>query len=185
MVRPTGIVRRIDELGRIVVPKELRRTLRIREGDSVEIYVDENANIVLKKYSPVGQLKTMSRDMAEALAESSGLVALVCDKDLVLASAGAGAPDLTDRSIGGAVEKSMNERQVLLVHFSGGGESSSIVDKSADGFVIVSAAIAPIVVEGEAVGAVVVGTTSNKSTVGDLEESLVVAAAGYFSRQVG
>ena len=64
-MRPTGIVRRIDELGRIVVPKELRRTLRIREGDSVEIYVDENGNIVLRKYSPVGQLKAMSHDMAE------------------------------------------------------------------------------------------------------------------------
>lgn len=184
-MRPTGIVRRIDELGRIVVPKELRRTLRIHEGDSVEIYVDESANIVLKKYSPIGQLKAMSRDMAEALASSSGLVALVCDKDLVLASAGVGVPDLEGRAIGRAVEKSMNERQVLLVHFSGGGEASSMVDKSPDGFVIVSAAIAPIVVEGESVGAVVVGTTSNTSTVGELEESLVTAAAGYFSRQVG
>ena len=184
-MRPTGIVRRIDELGRIVVPKELRRTLRIREGDSVEIYVDENGNIVLRKYSPVGQLKAMSHDMAEALAESSGLVALICDKDVVLASAGPGAPDLSDRAIGRAVEKSMSDRQVLLVHFSGGGEAASIVDPGDDGFVIVSAAIAPIIVDGEAVGAVVVGTTSNVTTVGELEEGLVVTAAGYFARQVG
>ena len=76
-MRPTGIVRRIDELGRIVVPKELRRSLRIHEGDSVEIFVDPDGSIVLKKYSAVGQLREMAADMAEALAKSSGEVALI------------------------------------------------------------------------------------------------------------
>lgn len=183
-MRPTGIVRRIDELGRIVVPKELRRSLRIHEGDSVEIYVDPEGNIILKKYSPVGQIRIISSDMAEALAGASGEVALVCDKDVVVAAAGPGIPNLVERGIGRAVEKSMNERQVLMVHFSGGGDSSSIVERDNDGFAIISAAIAPIIAEGEAVGAVVVGTTSNTVTVGELEESLVVTAAGYMARQV-
>ena len=183
-MRPTGIVRRIDELGRIVVPKELRRSLRIHEGDSVEIFVDPDGSIVLKKYSAVGQLREMAADMAEALAKSSGEVALICDRDVVIACAGAGEHNLVDRAVGRAVEKSMLERQVLLVHFSGGSESSSILVDDGSEFALISAAIAPIIADGDPIGAVIIGTPSQQKTVGDLEESLVFTAAGYIGRQV-
>ncbi len=183
-MRPTGIVRRIDELGRIVVPKELRRSLRIHEGDSVEIFVDPEGSIVLKKYSSVEQLKKEAANMAEALANSSGEVALICDRDVVVACAGAGEHDLIGRAVGRAVEKSMVERQVLLVHFSGGSESSSILVDDGSEFAIISAAIAPILSDGDPIGAVIIGTPSQERTVGDLEEKLVVTAAGYIGRQV-
>ena len=181
-MRPTGIVRRIDELGRIVVPKELRRSLRIREGDSVEIFIDQDGSIVLKKYSAVAQMANVAGDMAESLAQSSGEVALICDRDVVVASAGAGEHNLIGRAIGRAVEKSMFERQVLRVHFSGGSESSSILIDDGSEFALISAAIAPIVADGDPVGAVVIGIPSHDRTIGDLEESLVVAAAGYIGR---
>ena len=184
-MRATGIVRRIDELGRIVVPKELRRSLRIHEGDSVEIYVDPKGSVVLKKYSPVAQLKAVADDMAESLSASSGGVALICDRDTVISASGPHEEGLRDRRIGRAIEKAIVEKQPLMVHFSGGGDASSILaNEGPNSIAMISAAIAPIVAEGDPVGAVVVGTTSSDRTVGDLEESLAVTAAGYLARQV-
>ncbi|MEA4883366.1 MAG: stage V sporulation T C-terminal domain-containing protein [Clostridia bacterium] len=183
-MKPTGIVRRIDELGRIVVPKELRRSLRIREGDPVEIYVEPDGSIVLKKYSPVGQLKSVADDMVESLAIGSGQVAMIFDRDTAIAAAGAAGVKIVGRPVGRAVEKAMAERQVLLVHYSGGGDASSILEDEGSDFMIVSAAIAPIISDGDSLGAVVVGTTSDRWTVGDLEEKLVATAAGYIARQV-
>ncbi|MDD2200818.1 MAG: stage V sporulation T C-terminal domain-containing protein [Firmicutes bacterium] len=184
-MRATGIVRRIDELGRIVVPKELRRSLRIHEGDSVEIYVDPKGSVVLKKYSPVAQLKDVASDMAESLSSSSGDVALICDRDTVVAASGPHKEELLGRRVGRAVEKAMVEKQALMVHFSGGGDASSILaNEGPDSIAMISAAIAPIIADGDSVGAVIVGTTSNDSTVGDLEESLAITAAGYLARQV-
>jgi AbrB family transcriptional regulator (stage V sporulation protein T) len=184
-MRATGIVRRIDELGRIVVPKELRRSLRIHEGDSVEIYVDPKGSIVLKKYSPVAQLRDVASDMAESLSASSGGVALICDRDMVIAASGPHSEELLGRLVGRAIEKAMAEKQALMVHFSGGGDASGILASAGpDSVAMISAAIAPIVADGDAVGAVVVGTTSNDSTVGGLEEGLAVTAAGYLARQV-
>jgi len=184
-MRPTGIVRRIDELGRIVVPKELRRSLRIHEGDSVEIYVDPKGSVVLKKYSPVAQLKVVATDMAESLSASSGSVALICDRDVVIAASGPLKEELIDRRVGRAVEKAMAEKQALMVHFSGGGDASSILaNDGPDSVAMISAAIAPIIADGDPVGAVVIGTTASDRTVGDLEESLAITAAGYLARQV-
>ena len=71
-MRATGIVRRIDELGRVVIPKEIRRTLRIREGDPLEIYTDHDGEVVLKKYSPIGEIANIAKDYTDSLYRTLG-----------------------------------------------------------------------------------------------------------------
>ena len=89
-MKATGIVRRIDDLGRIVVPKEIRRTLRIREGDPLEIFTDRDGEIILKKYSPIGELGQFAGEYAESLAQTTGYLVLVTDCDHVIAASGSG-----------------------------------------------------------------------------------------------
>ena len=84
-MRATGIVRRIDDLGRVVIPKEIRRTLRIREGDPLEIFTDREGEIILKKYSPIGELGAFAKEYAESLAQTAGHVTCIVDKDRIIA----------------------------------------------------------------------------------------------------
>ena len=93
-MKATGIVRRIDDLGRVVIPKEIRKTLRIKEGTPLEIFTDREGEIILKKYSPIGELNVFAKEYAEALAQSSGMVACITDHDQVVAAAGQGSRNI-------------------------------------------------------------------------------------------
>ena len=88
-MKATGIVRRIDDLGRVVIPKEIRRTLRIREGDPLEIFVDHDGEVILKKYSPIGELGDFAQEYADSLFEATGHIAIITDRDQIIAIAGA------------------------------------------------------------------------------------------------
>ena len=92
-MKATGIVRRIDDLGRVVVPKEIRRTLRIREGDPLEIFTDREGEIILKKYSPLGELSVFAKQYAESLAQTTGHMVCVTDRDTIVATAGGAKKD--------------------------------------------------------------------------------------------
>ena len=96
-MKATGIVRRIDDLGRVVIPKEIRRTQRIREGDPLEIFTTGDGEVVFKKYSPMGEVSRLAAQYAEALAKALGCTALICDRDHILAAAGPGRRDYADR----------------------------------------------------------------------------------------
>ena len=98
-MKATGIVRRIDELGRVVIPKEIRRTLRIREGDPLEIFTDREGEVILKKYSPIGELGDFAKEYAESLHLALGHTALICDKDNIIAVAGASRRELLDKPL--------------------------------------------------------------------------------------
>ena len=113
-MKATGIVRRIDDLGRVVVPKEIRRTLRIREGDPLEIYTDREGGIVLRKYSPIGELSQFSKQYAEALAQNTGYIVSITDRDQHIAVAGAGKKDLAKKAISRQMDTLMNQRESLL-----------------------------------------------------------------------
>ena len=89
-MKATGIVRRIDDLGRVVIPKEIRRTMHIREGDPLEIFTDREGGIMLRKYSPIGEMGDFARTYAEALSRSLNAVACIADKEAVIAAAGPG-----------------------------------------------------------------------------------------------
>ena len=109
-MKATGIVRRIDDLGRVVIPKEIRRTQRIREGDPLEIFTTGDGEVVFKKYSPMGEVSRLAAQYAEALARALGCTALICDRDHILAAAGPGKRDYADRRVSLPLERMMESR---------------------------------------------------------------------------
>ena len=111
-MKATGVVRRIDDLGRIVVPKEIRKTLRIREGDPLEIFTDKEGEIILKKYSPIGELSEFATQYAEALAKTTGHIACISDKDTIIAVSGAPKKEYLEKSVSSELEKLMEDKMV-------------------------------------------------------------------------
>ena len=96
-MKATGIVRRIDDLGRIVIPKEIRRTLRIREGDPLEIYTEKDGEVIFKKYSPMGDLQAVAAQLCESIGKNTGHIAAVADRDSIIAVAGAPKRELLEK----------------------------------------------------------------------------------------
>ena len=117
-MRATGIVRRIDELGRVVIPKEIRRTLRIREGDPLEIYTDRDGEVILKKYSPIGEMSSFAKDYTESLFRSLGHIAVIVDRDQVVAASGLPRKELGDKPISRALETAIASRQTVSATFN-------------------------------------------------------------------
>ena len=150
-MKATGIVRRIDDLGRVVVPKEIRRTLRIREGDPLEIFTDREGEIILKKYSPIGELGTFAQQYADSLAQTTGYVVCVTDRDAVIACAGNGKKDYLGRHISRELEGLIQERQSIQA-LSSDRIFVPVTEETMDG--MVSETIVPIISEGDAIGSV-------------------------------
>lgn len=120
-MKATGIVRRIDELGRVVIPKEIRRTLRIREGDPLEIFTDRD-ELMLKKYSPIATLERFSEGSAKSLNDLSGYLAVICDTDEVLYASGEGRKEINRKPLSAAIEKILKDRRSYLANASEGGD---------------------------------------------------------------
>lgn len=180
-MKATGIVRRIDDLGRVVIPKEIRRTLRIREGDPLEIFTDREGEVILKKYSPIGELSTFSGEYAESLAQSTGCIVCITDTDQVIAAAGAGRKELQDKMISKSLVEVMELREQVLAAF-GEKKYRKIVEGQIEEYEF--QAICPIVCEGDVIGAVVMLTKDKKKSFGELEKMLVYTAAGFLGRQM-
>ena len=113
-MKATGIVRRIDDLGRVVIPKEIRRTLRIREGDPLEIFTDREGEIILKKYSPIGELGTFAKEYAESLAQTAGHITCIVDKDQIIAVSGGGKKEFFEKHISSEMENCINIRRSAI-----------------------------------------------------------------------
>ena len=148
-MKATGIVRRIDDLGRVVIPKEIRRTLRLREGTPLEIFTDREGEIILKKYSPMMELTTFAVQYAEAMAKSTGLLVCITDRDQVIAVAGGAKKDLLQRNISRQLEQAINERNTVMA----GREDKAfiqLVDEELEG--VSAQVVAPIICEGDAIG---------------------------------
>ncbi len=182
-MKATGIVRRIDDLGRIVIPKEIRRTLRIREGDPLEIFVDRDGEVILKKYSPIGELADFAKEYADSLHETVGHVALIADRDAIIAVAGAPKREFLDRRVGSAVEGAMVRRET--VQFRPGDAYPGPVAGEDDGASPFSSfVIAPIAAGGEAIGAVILASREGGAVMGSTEVKLAETAAGFLARQM-
>ena len=109
-MKATGIVRRIDDLGRVVIPKEIRRTMRIREGDPLEIFTDRDGEVIFKKYSPIGELGDFAAQICDSLHRSTDAIAAVCDRDSIIAVSGASKRDFIDKRVSPALERVMESR---------------------------------------------------------------------------
>lgn len=180
-MKATGIVRRIDDLGRVVVPKEIRRTLRIREGDPLEIFTDREGEIILKKYSPIGELGVFAEQYAESMAQAVGGLVCVTDKDRIIAAAGAGKKDYDGKPISKQLENLIEER----VHQVADREDKKFVkitlDDSGD---YRTQAIGTIISEGDAIGSVILCSREEAGGAGEMEKKMVMCAAGFLGRQM-
>lgn len=184
-MKATGIVRRIDDLGRVVIPKEIRRNMRIREGDPLEIFVDREGEIILKKYSPIGELAGMAREYAEAINEALGKPVMIADRDSIIAVSGVAKKDFLGKAIGRLVERSMEERRMYLQNYQNEGDQGggNIVadDKGELNYRFKGELVMPIVAQGDPIGAVVI---CGQEDVGDIERKVAQSAAGVMARQM-
>jgi len=181
-VKATGIVRRIDDLGRVVIPKEIRKTLRIREGDPLEIFTDKDGEVILKKYSPIGELSEFAVQYAETLAKTSGHVACITDKDSVIAVSGAPKREFLDKNISYELEKIMNDKTTWVVKSANEKRVPIFTNESLDKYY--AQVISPIVSEGDTIGSVVLMATEAGSQMGDAEVKLAQSAAGFLGKQM-
>jgi len=179
-MKATGIVRRIDDLGRIVIPKEIRRTLRIREADAIEIFTDAEGQIILKKYSPIGEMTDFARQYAESLAQVSGHAALIADRDQFIATAG-GYRHLTGKSVSRQLDERINKRETVI---ASKGDRGFIPVSEDGGEVYIHQMIVPILCEGDVIGSVMLLEDDNKSKMGEVEQKLVLNAAGFLGKQM-
>lgn len=180
-MKATGIVRRIDDLGRVVVPKEIRRTLRIREGDPLEIFTDREGEIILKKYSPIGELGQFAKQYADSLAQTTGHIVAITDKDQFIAVAGPTKKDLMMKGISHELEEVINERETIVAARD---EKNYVRIMNEDESEFVFEAIIPIISEGDAIGSVIFLTKDAKTKFGDLEIKLAATAAAFLGRQM-
>lgn len=177
-MKATGIVRRIDDLGRVVIPKEIRRTLRIREGDPLEIFVDRDGEVILKKYSPIGELGDFAKEFADSLYENLNHTTLISDRDTVIAVAGASKKDYLEKPVGDIVEGSMENRKTVVETNQG---EASIVKDTVERYS--SYVIAPIIAGGDPIGTVIL-IGKEDVTMGTLEVKLVETAASFLAKQM-
>ena len=177
-MKATGIVRRIDDLGRVVIPKEIRRTMRIREGDPLEIYTDHEGEVIFKKYSPIGEMAQFAGQYAETLHKTCGLSVVICDRDVVIACAGLPKREYIDRKIAQEAESLIENRQLYHSPDAGG---VSIVD---GGYPI--GCLMPIITEGDITGCVAsLRTGENDGKIApELEAKLIQTAAGFLGKQL-
>lgn len=180
-MKATGIVRRIDDLGRVVIPKEIRRTLRLREGTPLEIFTDREGEIILKKYSPMMELNAFAVQYADAMAQSTGLMICITDRDQVIAAAGGAKKDLLQKPISKQLENAIQERMIIQA----GKDDRSYTPVAAEDIEGITAqVIAPIICEGDAIGAVVIMSREPRARFSDGEIRLAATAAGFLGRQM-
>ena len=183
-MRATGIVRRIDELGRVVIPKEIRRTLRIREGDPLEIYTDRDGEVILKKYSPIGEMSSFAKDYTESLFRSLGHIAVIVDRDQVVAASGLPRKALGDKPNSSALETAIASRQTVALNQQSGGRMVAVTTEEDQNPNYTAQVISPIIADGEAIGAVLLMSRDNGVKMGDTELKVAETAAGIVGRQM-
>lgn len=183
-MKATGIVRRIDDLGRVVIPKEIRRTLRIREGDPLEIFTDRDGEVILKKYSPIGELGDFAKEYVESLNQSLGHISCVADKDSIIAVAGAAKKEYLDKSISTDLERAMEQKKVIIANRSEEGKFYSIVANEEDTTRYSSQVIAPIITEGDSIGAIILLSKEPNTNMGEMEMKIAETAAGFLGKQM-
>ena len=177
-MKATGIVRRIDDLGRIVIPKEIRRSFRIKEGDPLEIYTDAQGEVIFKKYSPIGELSSFATQYAEVLHKNGGLPIAIMDNDHVIAASGISKREILERRITKSLEELMENRSI---HIS----TSTVPSMSAiEGFDRNANVVYPIIYGGDVSGAVALIEEQAHTIPSETDIKLVQVAAAFLGKQM-
>ena len=182
-MKATGVVRRIDDLGRVVIPKEIRRTLRIKEGDPLEIFTDKEGEVILKKYSPIGELSEFAAEYAETLTKTTGHIACITDKDTVIAVSGGSKKELLEQGISRELEKIMEEQEKYLSK-ENNDVAVPITQNEKEEKISKAQVIYPIISDGDVIGSVILLSKDQDAKMGDTELKVVQSAAGFLSSQM-
>ncbi|MBX5464275.1 MAG: AbrB/MazE/SpoVT family DNA-binding domain-containing protein [Clostridia bacterium] len=182
-MKATGIVRRIDDLGRIVIPIEIRRSMNIRDGDPLEIFVEKDGEVILKKYSALADLDRLAQAVMEAVHSTTGFLSLLTDRDQVVAVAGEEGQRFLGKEVGVPVLNAMEERREARFRTTAHHHEGATVG-GGDTCPFASEVIAPVVVAGDPVGAVIVASLENGRDVGEGEAKVAAATAGFLARHL-
>lgn len=182
-MKATGVVRRIDDLGRIVIPKEIRKTLRIKEGDPLEIFTDREGQVILKKYSPIGELSEFATEYAETLAKTTGHIACITDKDTVIAVSGGSKKEFLEQGISKDLERIIDDKEIYT---SKENNDKSIPITQTDSMERIRNAqvIYPIISDGDSIGSVILISKDSNTKMTDIEKKVAQSAASFLGTQM-
>ena len=178
-MKATGIVRRIDDLGRVVIPKEIRRTMRIREGDPLEIYTEKDGEVIFKKYSPMGELGEFANQICEVMHKTTNQITAITDRDSIISVSGAPRRDLNERRISSDLEQVMEGRQPYQKQLS---EREMPLTDSESAYRVAIAV--PIISAGDVMGCVVFINTDASTPTGEVENKLALTVAKFLGKQM-
>lgn len=181
-MKATGIVRRIDDLGRVVIPKEIRRTLRIREGDPLEIFTDREGEVILKKYSPINELNEFANEYVQSVYDVLGSMAVITDRDQVIAAIGKGKKEMLEKRISKDIEKIIQEKTSKLITekerliniIAGEGEEKDYQ----------SQVVVPIVSQGDPIGSIIFMSLESGRKLGDVDLKVAETGANFLAKQM-
>jgi AbrB family transcriptional regulator (stage V sporulation protein T) len=181
-LKATGIVRRIDDLGRVVIPKEIRRTLRIREGDPLEIFTDKEGEVILKKYSPIGELGDFAAQYADSIHKASGHITCIADRDTIIAVSGASKKDFLEKQLSPELEKIIEDKATVVIKSPEDKPISILAEETGEKYT--SQVVSTIVSEGDPIGAVLLLSKEPNTKMGEVEAKLAQSAAGFLGRHM-
>ena len=176
-MKATGMVRRIDDLGRVVIPKEIRRTMRIREGDPLEIFTDKEGELIFKKYSPIGELSDFAGQICDSIKKTTDGIAAVCDRETIIAIAGGAKKELLDKPVSRQLAEIMEKRAVYV----GSGAALPAAEGEEKYRVAVAA---PVTAEGDVLGCVLFIDGKDTASCGELERKLAETVASFLGKQM-
>lgn len=182
-MKATGVVRRIDDLGRIVIPKEIRKVLRIKEGDPIEIFTGREGEVILKKYSPIGELSEFASDYAETLAKTTGHIACITDKDSVIAVSGGSKKEFLEQNISKELEQLMDDKEIYTSN-QNNDMSLPITKNDNQERKFNSQVIYPIISQGDVIGSVILLSKEQNKRMNETELKVAQSAAGFLSSQM-
>ena len=182
-MKATGVVRRIDDLGRVVIPKEIRKTLHIKEGDPLEIFTDKDGGIILKKYSPIGELTEFATEYAETLAKTTGHIACITDKDTVIAVSGGSKKEFLEQNLSPELEQLMEDKEIYTSN-ENNDVSLPITRNDNKERRYNSQVVYPIISDGDTIGSVVLLSKEVNTKMTDVEKKVAQSAASFLGSQM-
>ena len=178
-MKATANVRRVDDLGRIVIPKEIRRTLKIREGDPLEIYTEKDGGVIFRKYSPMGDLQDFAAQNCESIGANTGRIAAVSDRDSIIALSGAPKRELMDKPNSGELGKLMEQRKNYRYT---PGDTPLKVSEGSEKYHLGVAA--PILSQGDLMGCVMLLMDESTDPMAEADQKLAQTVAGFLGKQM-
>lgn len=182
-MKATGVVRRIDDLGRIVIPKEIRKVLRIKEGDPLEVFTDREGQVILKKYSPIGELSEFASGYAETLSKTTGHMACITDKDTVIAVAGGSKKEFLEQDISPELEQLMEDKEVYTSK-ENMDVSLPITKNNNKERKYNAQVVYPIISNGDTIGSVILMSKEANQKMNDVEKKVAQSAAIFLGTQM-